>query len=99
STSSPGCTSGSFLQTEIIIEDWSQLGPNFDITKIGPEYFVSDGPDLRFAVQEPVTSPELRMINADITPLVGNVDYVFFAGSAKANTVTGDGSDLTATAG
>ena len=97
STSSPGCTSGSFLQTEIIIEDWSQLGPKFDIATIVPEYFQSAGPDLRFAVQEPVTSPELRMINADITPLVGNVDYVFFAGSAKAHTVTVGGSDLTAT--
>ena len=95
STSNPGCTSGSFQHAEIIIEDWSQLGPHFDFSKILSRFFTSPAPDMRFAIQEPVTAPELRMINADIAPLAGNLDYTVATGSAKANTLSLGGADLT----
>ncbi len=91
----PGCTSGSFDHSELIIEDWAQLGPHFDFSKIVPRGYSFTAPDMRFAVQEPVTAPELRMIVADIAPLAGNINYLVFSGSAKANTLSIGGNDLT----
>ena len=96
SNSTPGCLSGTFQGGRVIVEDWSQLGPKFDNTKIIPRSFDSAAKDGRFAVQEPVTSPELRVVNPGINASAGDVLYTYFAGSAKANTVTFNGSDLTA---
>ncbi len=96
SSSTPGCTSGAFVQGQVNIEDWSQLGPGFDSTKIVYRAFgdsqVREG---RLAVQDPVTSPDLRIVNPN-TVVIGDVDYSYFTGSAKANTLSSNGSDLTA---
>jgi hypothetical protein len=97
----PGCASGAFDHSQPIIMDWSQLVPGFDGTKVKWEYALYPDLDaLRPVVQEPATSPDLRMIGAaNGTALgepAGDIVYIDLFGSAVHVTVNAVVFDLTA---
>ncbi|HEY7827883.1 MAG TPA: hypothetical protein VIB99_06595 [Candidatus Limnocylindrales bacterium] len=96
STTTPGCIGGGFQEGNLILSDWAQLGPGFDGSKvIGRSFGLTGVPDLRFAIQEPETSPEIRIVFADSSAPGLHAAYDDFVGSAVKNNFSGVGFDLT----
>ncbi len=99
SPTTPDCINGAFQGGSLVLSDWAQLGPGFDGSKvIGRTFGLPTVPDLRVAIQEPETSPEVRVVFADSRTPGLNAAYTDFVGSAVHNTFTGVGFDLTADA-
>ena len=98
---SPACIGGPFDQSILYVMNWSQLPPNYDVSKVQSSGFTfSSALGLRLAVQEPVTVPELRLINSfdgSGTPpgTPTDVVYLSISGSAAKNTLAIAGWDLT----
>jgi hypothetical protein len=95
----PGCADGSFIESDVIIMDWAQLGPNYDPAKVVTSGRGFGAHDLRLAVQDPITSPDLRLVNSfDDTANGGTTTDVVtldFSGSASKKTIVINGFDLT----
>jgi hypothetical protein len=94
---SPDCASGAFSSAQALVVDWTQLGPNFDSSKLAFEYAqYTEFDALRVAVQEPVIDPDLRMIGMGNGVTAGDVTYLGVSGSAFKQTLIESRSDLTA---
>ncbi len=99
---SPDCLGGDFDQSIVYAMDWAQLPPKYEVSEVVSAGFTfSSALGLRLAVQEPVTTPELRLVNSfDATASVPpgtptDVVYLSIAGSAARNTLLISGYDLT----
>jgi hypothetical protein len=92
----PGCIGGGVFQgSDVIVMDWAQLGSGFDpakVTAVGDSFDVGQ---MQFAVQEPVTAPELRLVERFNGTTPADVVTLSFTGSAAKHTVAFDGFDLT----
>ncbi len=96
SPTSAGCASGGYQTSRVVLSDWSQLGSGFNATKIVARSFSLPVGDLRFAIEEPEASPELRLLFVDTTTAPGtDITYNDFVGSAVHDTFTGVAFDLT----
>ena len=92
----PGCNGGAFNRSEAIVMDWTQLGPHFVGSNITFRPFQANAPDFRFAIQEPLITPDLEAIlPSDATSSPG-IQWARFNGSAVKNTISISGFDLTA---
>ena len=95
SQTTPGCISGGYQTSRVVLSDWSQLGAAFNAGKIVARSFSLAVPDLRFAIQDPEVSPEVRVVFVDTSGPGQDVTYNDFVGSAVKNTLTGVGFNLT----
>ncbi|HEY7936121.1 MAG TPA: hypothetical protein VID26_03230, partial [Candidatus Limnocylindrales bacterium] len=92
----PGCASGVYRGNELSIMDWAQLVPHFNPANVDPRSFIDPLTfDLRVAVQEPVSSSDLRLIASLSATTASDIDYLEFSGSAAHATLTGNEFDLT----
>src|SRR5579862_512922 len=97
----PGCASGGFIESQPIYMDWSQLGPKFDASKIDFEFDEFADVDVIVpAIQEPVSSPDLRMVGVTNGNLAGepadDILHIDTHGSAAKSTLVEEFWDLTA---
>ncbi len=92
----PGCVAlDPLVGGDATFLDWSQLAPGFDGSKVTFRSFDLDVPDIHFAVQEPVTTPEIRFLFPNTSSNPTDLFYAEFSGSAVHNTLTGQAYDLT----
>ncbi len=95
----PGCANGDSTEADLLVMDWAQLGPFFDPSKVAVTEASFIPLVLSLAVQEPVTSPDLRLVTSvDGTGIGGTTSDVFIldlSGSAAKKTVVINEFDLT----
>jgi len=96
----PGCLASDVLESRLFVMDWSQLGPGYNPAKVQESGFTFTGiPGVRLAIQEPVTSSELRFaLSLDDTVDGGSttdVAYGSVAGSAARQTLVPTTYNLT----
>ena len=93
----PTCIDGAtFHESDLFAMDWSQLGPRFDPAKVALAGEAIQAPDVRVAVQAPVSAPELRVVYSfnNVTP--ADVIYGYISGSVVKKTAAFNAYDMTA---
>ncbi len=96
-SSHPGCASGAFQESHVVVADWTQLGPEFDDSVLkSADLPFPTVTDLRATMEQPVSTAEIRLIGSTDDATAADVVYLWVSGSAVAGDVSSDGFDLTA---
>ncbi len=96
SPTDPGCLGGSSGGEALQIIDLAELAPGFTTWHAFAIAFPPQFVWLRPVLQQPVSSPDLRLIGAVSSSSPLDVVYVAATGSARANTIDGNLFDLSA---
>jgi hypothetical protein len=96
SDSTPGCVSGAFLGSELRMMDWAELVPNFNPTNVhSSNNLQANMVSLRAVIQEPVSSPALRLVGSVDMTTTSDVYTAALTGSVALSTIGGGQFDLT----
>ena len=96
SDSTPGCVSGAFQGSELRMMDWAELVPNFNPTSVHASSGIQlNITSLQVGIQEPVSSPALRLIGSVNNTTTSDVYMAAITGSVASSTTVFNQFDLT----